>query len=83
MDANCEVYFAQFDQCQTCLTGYFMNVERECQKNPSGIQDCSDYESEERCRNCHTNFYPSADRGACLPVDKEAEVPNCRFYDAN
>ena len=46
---NCRVY-AKYNACLECYDGYFVNVHKKCEVNPTaGIKNCEVYAYDKHC----------------------------------
>lgn len=76
---NCAEYITNTNTCSKCSTGYFLNANPlECRKNPTGIQNCSKYASQEECSVCVNNYYLS--NNACVEVVADNQITDCIAY---
>lgn len=75
----CSEYLTNTNTCTACSNGYFLNLDpRECRKKPTGIQNCSKYESEEVCSVCANNYYLKDN--LCDEVPEDNRVTDCIAY---
>lgn len=57
---ECSVYSDTLDQCQSCLTGFYLDTGSNlCVMNPTGIYGCIKYVELNICLICQYSMYPS------------------------
>lgn len=65
---NCS-RFNYFNDCATCVDGYFVGTDGGCIKNPlTKIENCLQYKTATECTSCMKEFY--LDANICKPQDK-------------
>lgn len=73
---NCKTY-VNFSFCGECVTGYYLDPERNCAENPDNvIPHCEKYSNATTCAECDDDYFLSVNE--CMPRTK---VDDCERYE--
>ena len=75
--SDCEKFILDKDECETCKLGYFLNPEKQCTKNPDGINNCRVYKNQTICLLCQAGYF--IEENFCAEV--QIKIANCLWYE--
>ena len=74
----CDTY-VNFSFCGSCITGYYLDAQRNCSENPDNeIPNCKIYSDHETCVECEMEYFLASNE-----CESRTMVDNCVKYEVN